>query len=83
MIAFDFLNTIIVTEGTSCLGRFSTVALVFFVSSGESRVQAHKYLLSTLCTDLVTRIVRFVAEDHMIPVEVQEVTLTSEVCLHT
>ena len=42
-------------------------------------MQAHKYLLSTVCADLVTRIVRFVAEDHMIPVEIQEVTLTSEV----
>lgn len=45
---------------------------------GESRVQAHKYLLSTLCADLVTRIVRFVAEDHMIPMETMEAVLTSE-----
>ena len=42
-------------------------------------MQAHKYLLSTVCADLVTRIVRFVAEDYMIPLDVQEVTLTSEV----
>lgn len=44
-------------------------------------MQAHKYLLSTVCADLVTRVVRFVAEDHMIPLEIQEVTLTSEVRL--
>ena len=49
------------------------------ISLGENRVQAHKYLLSTVCADLVTRIVRFVAEDYMIPLDVQEVTLTSEV----
>jgi len=48
---------------------------------GEPRVQASKYLLNTLCSDMVTRVVRFVAEDHMIPLGVQETSMTPEVCL--
>ena len=49
------------------------------VISGEPRVQASKYLLNTLCSDMVTRVVRFVAEDHMVPVDAQATSMTPEV----
>lgn len=52
---------------------------LFYCISGEPRVQASKYLLNTLCSDMVTKVVRFVAEDHMVPVDTQETSMTPEV----
>ena len=66
-------------QATLGKNRVQATLVHSLISLGENRVQAHKYLLSTVCADLVTRIVRFVAEDYMIPLDVQEVTLTSEV----
>lgn len=53
-----------------------------YVHAGDAAVQLSKYLLKTLCSDLVNMIVIYLAEDLGILTEVPT-EITSKVIMHT